>query len=392
MVGVWFDPVAMVTGWSLYFRVSHFPVRLNSMPGDNLPYRAVVLTILLIVGSANAQLRVHYIYHPRTYGTDAQFGPASTMVNGTFDVLRNTFTTRKVQDIQYWNGVRNVTNNLVHADDVICQFNEWSNRNFWKYEVLPMDWDLTGGAWVPNYQTHIVGEGLVCRQLAEWYDAHDYRFPYLMGVMTTASFQFMNEVVENDGSKKYSVDPVADLLIFNPIGWALFYFDPVAGFFGEKLHFANWSGQPMLNPYNGIMTNAGEQFMVRTDLPWTDHYRFMYTWGSMGGWGLSLKGKSKRNYSATVGLEAEQLTENVNKRVRWVTAELEPHFSFFYDREGSLLFGISQTGYKNPNIIVNIYPGFIHSRVGVYAAVNRLHGIHVGISVLGSPLGLFAGA
>jgi len=325
------------------------------------------------------------------YGTNGKFNPIDAILNGAFDILRNGYDSRKITRIQWVNGYRNVTRILINSPEIVGDFNRDHEYNFWETQALPLSWTANKASWVPNYQTHIVGEGYICRQLAEWYQYRQVPAPYLWAVLTSFSYQYTNEAVENGPSTNDSIDPIADILIFNPIGWGLFYFDPVAKFFSQTLHMQNWSLQPVFNPYNSIMSNAGEQFVIKIDLPMTETYQVFYGWGIDGTLGVTYNGEKGRNISLGIGAKANRLKESIRLRRRWVYPEMKPNFVLYLDKMDSLLLSINQTGIDEINLTVNAFPGLISKKFGLYLAAKQFLGIHIGVIYNGVPLGLFAG-
>lgn len=341
----------------------------------------------------HGQLREFYFYHPDIdYGSNASFSPFSAFFNGGFDILRNTYDTRVITKINFGIGIRNINNNLYHAGRIVRDYNRLDGHDFLKEQILPHDIGINRSPWVPNYQSHLIGEGMVCRQLGEWYASRNVPMPYLWAVLNTCAFQYTNEAIEMSWSKGESVDPIADLLIFNPAGWILFYFDPVARFFGQTLHMANWSLQPSYNPYNSIVANAGEQFIIKIDIPKIKKVQIFYGWGIDGTVGLSYKSNSGLNYSTGYGLKARRLKASIEQKQSVVYPELEPNFVFYVDRRESLLLSVNQTGIHEIHTIINIYPGYVLPKhFGVYIGLNTYLGVHFGVTYSILPFGLFAG-
>jgi hypothetical protein len=73
----------------------------------------------------------------------------------------------------------------------------------------------------------------------------------------------LSEIVENRGNKGITVDHIADLYIFDPIGILFFTNDGVCRFFSEKLHLAEWSMQPAYNFSNGNLENMGQFYVMK---------------------------------------------------------------------------------------------------------------------------------
>lgn len=371
----------------------HAGFHLQARPALSVVPRLLFPILFVLFGSASPQLDSHYVQPPDPeIGSAAAFSPFLAFVNGGFDILRNNFESRTLPKIDYGAGARNVRDNLLHSPAVIRDFNRTQGHNFWREQVFPLEFNKDYMPWVPNYTLHLFGEGLVCRQTAEWFADRGIPHPYALAVLNTALFQTLNEIVENSFRPGYTVDPIADILIFNPAGWVLFYFDGPARFFGKTLHFANWSLQPMINPATGALANTGEQFIIKADLPWSKKIQPFYGWGINGTLGLSYKAGSGLNYSAGCGLKARKLKATYENRQNVVTPVLEPDMVFYIDRTESLLFALNQTGVHEINLIANLYGGWVTPRhVGVYLGLNTYLGINFGITYDWSPVGLFLG-
>ncbi len=67
-----------------------------------------------------------------------QFTPATAMLNGSFDILRNGFDSRRVSNIQFANGFRNINRILGHSTAIIADYNRGGERNFWTHQVFPL--------------------------------------------------------------------------------------------------------------------------------------------------------------------------------------------------------------------------------------------------------------
>ncbi len=306
-------------------------------------------------------------------------------------MLRNNFDTRHVLDIPFRQAIRNLNRHLRHPREIIEGYNAIEGRNFWTDEVFPLNASSTRAAWYPNYALHIIGEGMLVRKLEEWYDYQGAPYPKLFSILTTASYQYMNEVVEIGPYEGNSPDHIADFYIFNPIGWFLFSSDTVANFWSD-LRLSYWPPQPMFNPYNGILGNAGEQYIIKFKMPKSDRFDLFVGWGIDTTGGLSYKADDGRNYSAGFGLQANRLVESIRLQQRWVYPDLKPHFVFHIDQDDSLLLSITQTGVDDLDLHLNIYPGFFPGKNwGLYFATDDAPGTHFGISYRLLPIGIFFG-
>jgi len=60
------------------------------------------------------------------------------------------------------------------------------------------------------------------RKMEEWYRYHHVPWPRVWSMVTMLCEHFFEEMVEDGGHRKISVDPVSDTYIFNPLGIVLF--------------------------------------------------------------------------------------------------------------------------------------------------------------------------
>ncbi len=85
-------------------------------------------------------------------------------------------------------------------------------------------------------------------------------------MLSLTAYHTLNEIVENNRYRGVNVDPIADMLIFNPLGVMLFSSDRVARFFSETLHLRNGSFFPTINPALGTLENNGQNFAIKIRL------------------------------------------------------------------------------------------------------------------------------
>ncbi len=345
------------------------------------------------IGLIQAQLQALYIYHPeQNYGSQLLFSPFSVFINGSYDILRNGGFGHDITQLSYSQGMQNVPRNLGNPFKNISLYNKQEGHDFFSEQILPQNLNVEKASWVPNYQSHLIGEGLITRELAEWYKARGVKYPYAMAIVNEFSSQFMNEVVENGSYVGNNIDPIADIYIFDPLGWLLFAWDPAAKIFGETLHFALWSPQPVYNPINHNLSNAGEEYVIKVDVPFTQSYQIFYSWGIDGNVGLTKKWDTGWSTSLGVGRVADHLAYQKLSQSRFVSAQLKPQIIFCIDRNNSLLLSFAQVGFQEANFRLNMYPGLIQSSgFGGFLGWSPYTGMQLGVTYAFLPLGLFAG-
>jgi hypothetical protein len=364
-------------------------------PGRFHFFFTLALTALLSVSplwSQDEPQEEHLFYHARPYGSEALFNPISHILNGSFGILQYPNRSREIFDISYRTGFINVTQNLSHPFASISHYG-W--KNFIDNEVIPGSLNRKNAQYWPNYQNHLIGGGMDFVLLSEWYQDQHYPSPKLFGFGTMVIYHMLNETVENNAYVGDNVDPIADLMIFDPLSFVLFSIHGVPEFFSHTLHMANWSGQPDYNPWTRSLENHGVNYAVKWKLPFSDNTSLFYYWGLTGLVGLSHATSDGHAISFGAGLRAKELVpEGDQTNGRKLTADLTWNTGVFYDLDNSLLASILFSGISDYKLHLNVYPG-IFSVAGVSPGVFSAFGdggkFVAGMNVAFLPFGLAAG-
>ncbi len=339
----------------------------------------------------------YYFYHPEiSYGSEYYSTPFSLLLNGGYDILRNgshqnNGETNNIFHLDYRQGFRNVWDNISSPAYHISRYG-W-NR-FLTEEVIPTSLSQDKGQWIPNYGHHILGSGMLYVRMAEWYDYHGYPHPYWLSFLTTTTYQFLNEALENNHANTTNVDPIADLLIFNPLGFIVFSFESVRRFFSETVPMYDWSLQPVFDPRHHVLENAGLQFVFTYPLPFSEQYSLFFYYGIYGIGGITYSYNKEYNFSIGAGTVVNRLEEHVLHNSRTVTGITDGAIGFFYDHNHSLMTALLITGPRLYNARLNIYPGFIRwgsFQPGMYLAFGEWDGFRMGLSLARVPLGISYG-
>ncbi|MCB0282975.1 MAG: hypothetical protein H6627_09020 [Calditrichae bacterium] len=345
--------------------------------------------IFISTFSLFAQDKHYYFYNPDArIGSEYYFNPLNMILNGSYDILRNGAHSKSFTEINYEKGMNNVWWNISHPLKAIDQYG-------WKYflseEVFPVSIRKDEAQYFPNYFHHAIGGGMLYVKTAEWYDYHNFPYPKTAAFLSSSIYQFLNESIENDSYQGVNTDPIADLLIFNPLGYILFEFDVVKEFFSKTAPLHDWSLQPIIDPRNNFMENAGQQFVLKYDPGFFENYSFFWYWGISGIAGLTYSQDKKHNYSFGAGQVVNKLKENVRRHSRLVTPELDGALGFFYDIDNSLVASMIVTGPGLYNARVNIYPGYWDLGFlspGFYLGFGEWDKFIAGISFVHIPVGL----
>jgi len=198
---------------------------------------AIILTIFFF-SLAPAQER--YFYTGKPYGSEATFNPFTMIINGGFDICQLNQISDRLSD-HHFGQLANVV--LTSIGSPFYTMNKYGWGYLTRTELLPLSFTRNKMQWIPNYQNHLIGGGMLYTKTKEWYDMHGFPVPWLLSSITVMSQHFLNEVMESGPGEEYSADEVIDLYIFDLGGIALFSFDNVNEFFSHTLNFADWSSQ-----------------------------------------------------------------------------------------------------------------------------------------------------
>ncbi|MDP8229418.1 MAG: hypothetical protein P9M15_08195 [Candidatus Electryoneaceae bacterium] len=355
------------------------------------PY-CLLLVILFFFQFTDAQSKKYYFFHPENrFGSDLAFNPANVFINGSFDILRNGGHDKNIFRQSYKIGWENVWYNI---SDPISNIEEYGWHNFLERECFNLTLNSSKGQFIPNITTHLIGNGMLYVMMAEWYDYHHVKFPYLTSIVTTTLYQVLNEVVENSSYRGLNPDPISDLLIYNPLGIILFSTEFGKRLFSESFPLYNWSLQPVIDPRNGRLENAGQQYCIKWKIPFSERYSLFFYWGINGLGGITYSRDNVHNYSFGLATVANKLNEKRLNGARFLTPTMDGAVGFFYDKKHSLMWSVIMSGPRMYNARINIYPGVLHNQwytPGVYIGFGEWDKFICGFSISHLPLGLAAG-
>ena len=343
--------------------------------------------ILFCFSSLFAQDKHYYFYNPaNTFGSDLMFNPVTLFFNGSFDILRNGGMSKNVWQQPYRAGFENLFDNLLHP---AANVQKYGTRSFFSNEVLNLSFNPDKMQYLPNYTLHLIGNSMQWVKLAEWYEHHGYPYPQLLSLATTLTYQLFNEAVENGDYRGANVDPIADMLIFNPLGFLLFSSEFGKRFFSETLPVYDWSGVPYFNPGNSFMENAGQQYAVQKPLTAGRRWEAFAYMGVQSVFGVGLRRTDEQALSVGVGSVTYGLIYHDNDGSRIVTPKMKSAVGMFWDRSHSLMASaVISTDLSY--LRLEAFPGAVSwkkLKPGCYLARLPEQGVQIGISVSFSPLG-----
>jgi hypothetical protein len=354
-------------------------------------YWVVAATIILLISTVEAQDKKYYFYHSLPYGSESTFNPISLLANGGFDELQAYEYSHSLSQIPWCNASRNVWRNITAP---LPQINQYGWNRFIGNEIIPSSLNTERAQYFPNYMLHLVGGGMVSRKISEWYDAHGYPLPRILGAFTTMSYHYINEIVEQGNSEGFisNVDPIADLLIFDPLGIILFNFDGVSEYFSETFSLNDWSMQPAFSFYPLSIRNVGQNFVMKYPLTSSGKTSLMYHFGAFGMLGLSFKTNNEDAISFGLGVSSKRVY-TVDTRNGSVTKSIivGPMGGLYWDRNNSLLasFVICDSFYEI--VRLNLYPGILKIfsvSPGFFASFGERGKCTFGITLSALPLGI----
>lgn len=331
-----------------------------------------------------------YFYRGIDFGSEAAFHPLSVLVNNGFDILRQPSYSDYVFQRPWGRGFENVWENLRRPGRAIRASGGFAR--FFENEVFPFrGLGRSGGQFSANYALHLLGEGMVNRKLSEWYAAHDFPVPMLWAVLTSLSALALNEAGENGDYRGPNWDPIADVLIFNPLGYLLFSIDAVAAWFSGPVQLNYWPGQPVFEVRRGELYNHAENYAMKVSLGRATRARAFFHFGTHGMAGLSLPTKNGDSVSFGLGVGLVGLDVEPSALGRTVTHNDDKNFivGVFWDREESLLGSLELGAPDSPNFRLNLYPGWLgrgRARVGAYAFGGRYEGFGMGVTLSWLPV------
>jgi len=329
-----------------------------------------------------------YFYHGYDYGSDASFNPVSELINGSFGVLQISNRWASLDEIKWRRGFDITWESISNPGRTV---DAYGREKFVTHELLPADYGWSNLQWVPNYTLHMIGGGARHRAFVEWYDAHNFPVPSVFAWGTTLLHAWGVEAIEHYNAPGPTVDPVADMLLFDPLGALLFSFDGVSRFFSHTLNMSIWSGQPAYNPAVNTFENIGQNYGL--------HYYFSDThrvglFGYMGMsqlLGITVRGGELFDWSIGIGGAADELAiAERGNGMSAVYANIKLDGGVFLHKNGSLLASLHGSQAWAQTFRLNVYPGWLSVggvSTGLYSGM-RGNDVIFGITFAKIPVGL----
>jgi len=316
---------------------------------------SIVLILFCCSIQSLAQEKNYYFFHPVSYGSESTFNPISLIANGGFDELQSYWRPSALADIPWKNGSKNVWMNIT---DPLPQINKNGWHEFIYQELIPGSLDMTKAQYFPNYTLHLIGGGMQYRKAVEWFDYYGYPLPVLWAIISTMSYHYINEIIENGDGIGPNVDPIADLDVFDPLGIILFSFDGVCNFFSSAVYLNDWNGQPAFSFSPLALHNVGQNFIIKYHITASGRTSLLYHFGNFGELGLSFKTNDEDAISFGVGMISKGVntTENDLGALHY-TINVGPRAGIYWDRNNSLMASLVAYDDFHSHVRLNVYPG-----------------------------------
>jgi hypothetical protein len=312
----------------------------------------------------------------------------SEVINGAFGFLQISSNWVPLEEIDWANGFHITWESITNP---IRTVDAYGRTDFVTNELLPARVDWNSLQWVPNYCLHMIGGGARHRGFIEWYDAHGFPVPHAWAWGTTAAHAFAVEAVEHYDRTRPTVDPVADMFVFDPLGALLFSNDGVARFFSRTLHMSIWSGQPAYNPLVNTFENAGEAYGLHYFFRDTHRVGIFSYWGMSHLFGVTVRGGELFDWSVGIGGAADELEDrDRGNGTTALVARIKLDGGVFVHRNGSLLASMQASQAWVQTFKLTVYPGVFSPgglATGFYTGV-RGDDVILGLTLARVPVGI----
>lgn len=337
-----------------------------------------ILALALSSAAGETAQNAGLFYHGLPWGSESQFNPASMIVNEGLDIGQLRSHGGSIRLIPSDQNIRRLNATISHPFTSIERSIGFDQ--FLKTEILPTSLDQGRAQWVPNYQLHLIGGGLLNARAEEWYIAHGYSNPKLAAFLTSMSAAYLNEAQEIEGyPDDYNTDPVADLYLFDLAGIAIFQSKAVREFFHSQVVWMNWPLQPSIWAADLRVRQAGQYHAFRVKNPWSQDWNLFYHVGLGNIGGLSRRLGQDHHVSVGAGYYALHLVPSGGGQSSVVLA---PKLGVFWDREGSLMASMFWNSQSRERMTVSVYPGVVNKiPLGGWIAFGGQQGVGVGLTM-----------
>lgn len=314
-------------------------------------HRCLLLAFALGASLAHGVELESLFAKPTRWGSDAQFNPVSMVLNEGWDITQLENRENRLAVLNGSAAFQRLGRTMSHP---LSSIRREGPGSFFFSEIVPTSLRAEKAQWIPNYQLHLVGGGILNVKAEQWYRDNGYASPKLMALATSASAWVLNEASEiSQSSSDYSTDPVADLLFFDLAGVLVFQSPAVRGIVFGRMEAMNWPLQPGLDPRDGRVLNAGQYYAFKLPLPSTRDWKFFYHMGLGNIAGLSRRIGAGHSLSVGGGAHATRIVHIDSTRS---SAALAPKIGVFWDHDNSLWASVFYNSQSVQRFSVQIYP------------------------------------
>ncbi len=344
------------------------------------------------------QANSYIFYNNDGIGAHAFYTPYSFIFEGGTEAAYY----KRIDQLQYDRGLKNVGYSIINADKVINNYGGYDR--FFRDQFLPAQ----NGAFAPNYGWHLVGGGFRSRLLEEYYIDQNISHPQALAWATLYLGHLGNEAAQAEHADHGSVDPLADLLFFDWVGKVIFAKDDIAKFFSNTLHLTEWTYQQTYDPINNRLLNNGQQYWLRYAL--TEKMSLSLLTGNIhNSFALTMNDSQNRQLSFGIGLKPEAISWNEEEpRTNLISFSALLAYS---EDDNPLITGFYQNGSNlkvahgkdynaegkddisgSKKLIINVYPKWIKIDDRMFGITfgSLYHGYFLGITSGNLPFGLNA--
>jgi hypothetical protein len=345
------------------------------------------------IEASSADTSQFFFYKPYGYGSQAAFNPLNVVINGGYGIwqIATQLSDRRIFKLDYYNSSRYLWDDIKDPVKTVHQFGA---KRFFLTEVIPSSWDVNNQQYFPNYGLHLIGAGMLSRKTEEWFHYYGVPGARYWSIATMIAYHYLSEMIEFGAYPHLTVDPIADLYIFDPLGILLFMNNGVCQFFSEKVHMAEWSLQPAYNFRTGNLENMGQFYIYK--FPFTRDHRWSLFGRSglheMAGFSRMIRENGCISVAFGAGVEnivrSNQEGPGLSQTASWMWSA-----AAFYDIKNSLVASLTMTGMPQDRMKINIYPGLL--RVGAFSPglfFAWSHEAVIGINMRYCPLGASVGS
>lgn len=325
--------------------------RATFVLSNSHPCRLLAIALAIGASMPRGADRESDFGHDAKWGTDAQFNPVSMVLNEGWDITQLENRESRISRLNGSDAFARLGRTMSHP---VASIRAQGLDEFVSSEILPTTLRREKAQWIPNYQLHLIGGGILNVKAEQWYRDNGYASPKLLAFTTSAAAWVLNETSEiATSTSDYSTDPVADIFLFNLGGVLLFQSAAVRDFFSRSVETMNWPLQPSIDPRDGRILNAGQYYALKIPVPTTRDWKLFYHMGLGNIAGFTRRVGEGHSVSVGVGAYARRIVHLDSVRN---SASLSPKLGLFWDHDNSLWASVFYNSQSVQRFSVQIYP------------------------------------